>query len=72
MSKCLPQVSKHFIRWEHTAWECAPSPGAAERPLFEGGYLPSTALPKPCSSGGFLQPTRTSGEKCARKRKEVT
>lgn len=37
MSKCLLQVSKHFIRWKHKARNCAPSAGAGERPLCKGG-----------------------------------
>lgn len=37
MSKCLLQVSKHFIRWKHKARNCAPSAGAGERPLRKGG-----------------------------------
>jgi len=37
MSKCLLQVSKHFIRWKHKAHNCAPSGGAGERPLCQGG-----------------------------------
>lgn len=33
MPKCLLQVSKHFISWEHRAGDCAPSTGAGEDPL---------------------------------------
>lgn len=76
MSKCLLQVSKHFIRWKHKAGNCAPSVGAGERPLCKGG---SRVLFDKQSSAralgpavAFSSPSGPLGRSLQRKREEIT
>lgn len=81
MSKCLLEVSKHFIRWEHEARSCAPAQQQARDPSARQGlgqYQRSRAQPDPGVSGRLSPcgqaalPASTSGEGLAGKREART
>lgn len=81
MSKCLLEVSKHFIRWERKARNCAPAQQQARDPSAREGLgqcQRSRAQPDPAVSGQLSPcgqaalPASTSGEGFAGKREART